>query len=372
MSETGHDFLSNIMKIDFDYHGGNIEKEARKLGLSTKNIIDASASIVPFKLPKKLNNYLINSIKNGSIKSYPDRSYFEVKNAISKWHNIDPSMILPGNGASELFNWAARDASLYGISSLPSPGFGDYKRALKCWNAPYIHNPLPLSWTNRNPQSFPIKPKTQVLWITNPHNPTGQLWSRASIESILTNYKLVICDEAFISLVPGGENQSIIDLTNRHKNLIVIRSLTKFLGIAGLRVGYAVTNADRLLQWKEIRDPWPVNTLAINATKMIMKDSKMHKKRLNKIHKWVDKEGKWLYENLSTFSTIKPLPSTANFQLIKSDNSILNLLENLKKRGILLRDCRSFTNLGENWIRISFQKRTQNIQIINTLKDYIN
>jgi len=360
------------MKLDLDNHGGNIQKEARNLGLSTDNIIDASASIVPFKLPKKLNNYLIDSINNGSIRFYPDRSYLEVKNAISKWHNIDPSMILPGNGASELFTWAARDASLNGISSLPSPGFGDYQRALECWNAPYIYSPLPLSWTNRKPQPFPIEPKTNVLWITNPHNPTGQLWSRSSITSLLANYKLVICDEAFISLTPGGENQSMIDLTKNYNNLVVIRSLTKFIGIAGLRIGYAVTNSDRLLKWKELRDPWPVNTLAINATNLIMKDSKMHKKRLNKIHRWIEKEGKWLHKSLSDFSTIKPLPSTTNFQLIKSNSSILNIIENLRKRGILLRDCRSFINLGENWIRISLQKRKHNIHIINTLKDYIN
>jgi len=364
--------VSHLKIIDFDIHGGNIEKEARKFGLSKENIIDASASIVPFKLPKKLTNCLINSIKNESIKFYPDRSYFEVRKYISKWHNLDTSMIFPGNGASELFTWAARDAGLNGLSSLPSTCFGDYQRALKCWNASYIHNPIPLSWTNSNPQPFPIKPKTHVLWITNPHNPTGQLWSRSSIEKLLTNYKLVICDEAFISLTPGGENQSIIDLTKNHKNLIVIRSLTKCLGIAGLRVGYAVTNADRLLKWQEIRDPWPVNTLAINATNLIMKDSKMHKKRLNKIHSWIEEEGKWLNKSLSDFSTIKPLPSTTNFQLIKSDSSILNLIENLKRRGILLRDCRSFMTLGENWIRISLQKRNQNIQIINTLKDYIN
>ena len=359
------------MKIDIDSHGGNIEKESRKLGLSTKNIIDASASIVPFKLPKKLTEYLVHSIKDRSIKFYPDRSYFDVKNSISKWHDIDPSMILPGNGASELFTWAARDASLNGISSLPSPGFGDYQRALKCWNAHYVYNTLPLSWTTRKPQPFPIEPKTNVLWITNPHNPTGQLWSRSSIKRLLDNYKLVICDEAFISLTPGGENQSIIDLTKSYKNLVVIRSLTKFLGIAGLRIGYAVANSDRLSKWKEIRDPWPVNTLAINATNLIMKDSKMHKKRLNKIHRWVKKEGKWLDENLSNFSSLRPLPSNTNFQLIKSKYPLLDIIQGLKQRGILLRDCRSFINLGEDWFRISLQKREDNIQIINTLKEYI-
>ena len=360
------------MKIDSDSHGGNIEKEARKLGLSTDKIIDASASIVPFELPKKLTNYLINTINDGSIKFYPDRSYFEVKNAISKFHNIDPSMILPGNGASELFTWAARDAGLNGISSLPSPGFGDYERALKCWNAPYIHNQLPLSWSKRKSQPFPIEPKTDVLWITNPHNPTGQLWSRSSIECVLTNYKLVICDEAFISIVPGGEDQSIIDLTKKHKNLIVIRSLTKLLGVAGLRVGYAITNSDRLSKWEEVRDPWPVNKMAINVTNMIMNDQKTYKKRLNKIHKWIKKEGKFMHNSLSNFYSLKPLPSNTNFQLIKSKNSILNIIDNLKERGILLRDCRSFMNLNENWFRISLQKKEDNVQIINTLKEYIN
>ena len=67
------------MKKEFDNHGGFIEKESRKLGLSTKNIIDASASIVPFKLPQKLTDYLVHSIKNRSIKFYPDRSFLMLK-----------------------------------------------------------------------------------------------------------------------------------------------------------------------------------------------------------------------------------------------------------------------------------------------------
>ena len=66
-----------------------------------------------------------------------------------------------------------------------------------------------------------------------------------------------------------------------------------------------------------------------------------------------------------------PLPTNTNFQLIKSKISILNILENLKKRGILLRDCRSFLNLDESWFRISLQKRKENMHIIKTLKEYI-
>ena len=152
----------------------------------------------------------------------------------------------------------------------------------------------------------------------------------------------------------------------------MIRSLTKFLGVAGLRIGYVITNSERLSKWEEIRDPWPLNTLAINVTNIIMNDKNMHKKRLNKIHKWVKEEGKWLHNNLSDFYSLRPFPSSTNFQLIKSKFPILNVLKDLKKRGILLRDCRSFINLGEDWFRISLQKREDNIQIINTLKEYIN
>lgn len=357
---------------NFYSHGGNIEEEARKLNIDSKGIIDASASIIPFKLPTKLTACLFKTIKDSSIKFYPDRSYHTLKNAISQWHNIDPSMILPGNGASELFTWIARDAGLNGLSSLPSPCFGDYERALKCWNAAYIYTDLPLSWSTNKPQHFPLTPKTNVLWITNPHNPTGQLWSRISIKNLLNMYKLVICDEAFISLVPNGEKQSVIDLTEKYKNLIVVRSLTKLLGLAGVRMGYVVTTPERLSMWKEIRDPWPINTFAINATKIIMQDKKMHNKWLKKVHKWIKKEGTWLDNNLSSFSSFKPLPTTTNFQLIKSNSSLTTLLQELKSKGILLRDCRSFMNLGENWLRISLQKRKHNFQIINSIKEVIH
>ena len=103
-----------------------------------------------------------------------------------------------------------------------------------------------------------------------------------------------------------------------------------------------------------------------------MNDPKMHKKRLHKIHKWVKKEGEWLHNNLSKFSSLQPLKSSTNFQLVKSKYGLLDVIKNLRKRGILLRDCRSFVNLGEDWVRISLQKREDNIQIIKTLKEYVN
>ena len=352
-------------------HGGNIEEEARDLKINPKSLLDASASLVPFRPPRKLYRHLFNSLKNNAIRSYPDRSQYLLKRNISSFHNIEPSMVLPGNGAAELFTWAGREASGNGLNGLPSPGFADYERALKCWGANYIHMPLPLTWGS-GPQNFPLRPQTNVIWITNPHNPTGQLWCRDSIENLLKDYNLVICDEAFLPLVPNGEKESMIPLVYKYKNLIVIRSLTKLFAIAGLRLGYAISNSKRLEEWNQWRDPWPLNNLAIEAGNMIMRDKSFLNKWCAKVHEWVKVEGKWMYSKLNTINQLKAHPSSINFLLIESNHSLTKMRRDLTKQNILLRDCRSFRNLDDKWLRISLQKRKENKYIIRNLKKFLS
>ncbi len=356
----------------FQIHGGNIDEEARRLGLQAENIIDASASIVPFTLSDSFRNYLIQKLKENSFRSYPDRTHKELKKAISFYHSVEPEMILPGNGASELFTWVARDASQYGINGLPSPGFSDYERALKCWNASYKFLPIPLYWPPQSPQAFPLEVSTSVIWITNPHNPTGQLWSRNSIEFLLKKHSLVICDEAFLPLVPNGEKESLIPLVNQNPNLIVIRSLTKLFAIAGLRLGYAISHPSRINNWKELRDPWPLNSLAIDAGIKLMNDTKAMLKWKQKVHMWIRNENSWFDNQFKDIQKIIAHPSVSNFFLLESKSSLLVIREKLAEKNILLRDCRSFKGLGENWLRVSLQTRENNIRIIRELKSQLN
>ncbi len=356
----------------FDYHGGNVIEEARRLGVEIDEVLDASASLIPFDPPHKLYKLLVRSLDNSSLKSYPDRTHHELCSAISSFHGIEPEMVLPGNGAAELFTWAGRDAKEKGLSAIPSPGFADYLRALNCWNASSIHIPLPLNWTSDKPQSFPISPKSEVIWITNPHNPTGQLWSRNSIENLLKNYELVICDEAFLPLVPYGEKESLLPLVPDNSNLIVIRSLTKLFNLAGIRFGYAVSAPDRLKKWAQWRDPWPVNGLAIASGTMLFKDHFLLNEWIRKIHEWVSSEGDLFQAELQKIPGIISHPSSANFLLIESDTSLVALRNKMLQKRILLRDCRSFQGLGERYLRISLQTKTNNNRIINALKHCLN
>tara|TARA_Y100001933_G_scaffold65159_1_gene65545 strand:- start:5 stop:1090 length:1086 start_codon:yes stop_codon:yes gene_type:complete len=354
-------------------HGGNIYSHAKRNNIPISNIIDSSASIVPFNPPKFLIKALYSEIKNGYYKYYPDKSFNNLKSIIGKFHNINPDWILPGNGASELITWVGLEASKIGKNCLPIPSFVDYERSLNCWNAEYIFSELPKDWPEKNLHEFPINTQSDVIWITNPHNPTGQLWSRKSLVDVLNKYKLVICDEAFLSITPNGENESLIPLIGAYDNLIVIRSLTKLFSIPGIRLGYLVSSSKKLELINKSRDPWPLNCFAIKAGKTLLKNQKNYNNWIKKIHNWIQIERPLFFNALSKNNKLKVHFTSTNFFLIESQKSFLPNIDYLESRGILIRECASFRSLNENWARISIQTHENNKKIANEIqKSFLN
>jgi len=357
-----------------EIHGGNREAVARRLGCRPEQILDASASLVPFGPPAALVRALKRGLSGPALRDYPDRAYHALRGALAAVHGVDPAAVLPGNGAAELFTWAARDAAAAGVSLLPAPGFADYGRALACWGGSSRPLPLPLHWGAAFPQPFPIPPPDPIepaaaLWITNPHNPTGQLWSRDSLEPLLERFALVIVDEAFLPLVPDGEQQSLIPLLADHPGLVVIRSLTKLLAIAGLRLGYALAAPERLDRWGRWRDPWPVNGLAALAGAELLADGEGFARWQTRVQTWTAREGAWLAAQLATLPGLRPLPSAANFLLLRSKDSLESLRRELEERErVLVRDCRSFEGLGANWLRVALLDRRGNRRVLGGLR----
>ena len=358
-----------------ELHGGNLDAAARRLGCRPGQLLDASASLVPFAPPRLLRR----ALRQAALKPYPDRSYQALRTVIATRHGLDPASVLPGNGAAELFTWAARDAAAAGPSLLPQPGFADYRRALCCWEASVESWPLRLDWCDAASVILPPLPpadlgSAQAVWITNPHNPTGQLWSRASLEALLQRFALVICDEAFLPLVPGGEAQSLVPLLADHPNLVVIRSLTKLFAIAGLRLGYALGDPQRLRRWAAWRDPWPVNSLAAAAGETLMGQPHLYDHWCARVQAWVAAEGAWLRQQLQAIPGLQPMPSAANYLLVRGERgaqpSSLDSLRQRLEQGhrILVRDCRSFEGLGDTWLRIGYQSRWNNGRIIRALR----
>ena len=346
-------------------HGGDLEQSAKRLGVAPSRVLDASASLVPWS-PR-----LRWSMLRSGLRDYPDRQHALLRTRLADRHSVEPDHVLPGNGAAELFTWAARDAAGLGTSLLSVPGFADYGRALRSWEADVTTRPLTLDWSDGFPHPFPRSPaaSADVLWICNPHNPTGQLWSRESLEPLLQRCALVICDEAFLPLVPNGERQSLIPLVAHHPNLVVIRSLTKLYGIAGVRLGYAVAQPERLQRWAAWRDPWPVNGIALALSEQLLSVPRRYQNWCARVQRWTEQEGMWMQLQLNALPGIQAMPSAANFLLIRSPQSLVPLREAMEQQHrILLRDCRSFEGLGPCWLRIGLQSPRNNRRIVRALR----
>ena len=353
-------------------HGGNRQEAAERLGCRPGDLLDASASLVPFPLPWTVRLGACLDVQ--AWRHYPDRRQSRLRALIAARHGVLPDAVLPGNGAAELFTWAARDAAEAGPSVLAVPGFADYGRALATWGGVSGPWPLPLRWQAAFPQPLPPPPAGAVLWITNPHNPTGQLWSRPSLEPLLSRYELVIVDEAFLPLAPGGEAHSLVPLVAEHPNLVVICSLTKLYGIAGLRLGYAIAAPERLARWAAWRDPWPVNGVAAAVGERLLADPQAEERWRARVQAWVQGEGPWLAGRLAQLPGLQVLPSATNFLLLQGVDrqGAPRSLEPLRlaverHHRVLLRDCRSFAGLGESWLRIALQDRAGNRRLHRAL-----
>ena len=158
-----------------------------------------------------------------------------------------------------------------------------------------------------------------------------------------------------------------------HPNLVVIRSLTKLFAIAGLRLGYALASPERLTRWSAWRDPWPVNGLAAAAGEALLADRRAYGGWCDRVQGWVAREGGWQQQQLAALPGLIPMPSAANYLLIRGERQGRPLsLEPLRlaleqRHRILLRDCRSFEGLGEAWLRLGLQDRAGHRRIVRAL-----
>jgi L-threonine-O-3-phosphate decarboxylase len=349
-------------------HGGNLAWAAAVAGCPPEAILDFSASISPLGPPNTVIAAIHAEISN--LRHYPPPDYSELKLALGCFHQLPPEWILPGNGSAELLTLAGRELANLSTTMLITPAFGDYYRTLKAYNAKILEFPLYLQtgqWgVGSGLEKFiPLSPATNCgLLLNNPHNPTGKLFSKTEILPYLEQYALVVVDEAFMDFLPPHAEQSLIGEVEKYPNLVVLRSLTKFYSLPGLRLGYAIAHPDRLSLWQTWRDPWPVNTLAAAAAIAAIQDQEFQ----HLTWEWLTPARNQLFQSLATIPGLQPQPSVANFLLIKSQQSSLHLQQQLlQHHQILIRDCLSFKELGDGFFRVAVRCQLDNQRLSTAL-----
>jgi L-threonine-O-3-phosphate decarboxylase len=341
-------------------HGGNIAWAASLAGCSPCAVLDFSASISPLGPPQSAIVALQSN--QSRLTQYPDPSYTELRGAIAAHHDIHPDWILPGNGSAELLTWASRELAELHSTTIVTPAFGDYSRALQSFGAKIRHLPIELF------NAFPAPPPASGLLLNNPHNPTGQLFPIESILPLLEQFALVVVDEAFMDFLPPSQQQSLMAYMDEYPHLVILRSLTKFYSLPGLRLGYAIAHPDRLQRWQQWRDPWSVNVLAEVAAIAVLQDATFQQQT----YEWLAETRSPLYAGLSALPGLHPLDGVANYFLVKSDHSVMELQRALlQKHQILIRDCMSFAELGDRYFRVAVRTTAENQRLLNGLADVL-
>jgi L-threonine-O-3-phosphate decarboxylase len=353
-------------------HGGNLTWAAKIAGCPASSILDFSASINPLGPPQSAIAAIHRSLD--SLTTYPDPEYLQLRHALGQWHQLPLDWILPGNGSAELLTWASRELAQQELTYLIAPAFGDYWRALKAFGAKVQPCPLDLeveslrhSVSTELPQSL-LRGSTSSnlgLLINNPHNPSGKLFAQEGMLPYLEKFALVVVDEAFMDFLPPHQQQSLIPLVEDYPNLVILRSLTKFYSLPGLRLGYALAHPDRLRRWQQWRDPWCVNVLAAAAGEVVIEDRDFQQQTWD----WLLSARAELWQGLVSLPGLQPLQGAANFLLVRTAQPSSQLQEKLlKQQRILIRDCLSFPELGEAYFRIAVRFSGDNQNLLESLR----
>lgn len=355
-----------------DEHGGNIEKASREYRLIKDTLIDFSANINPLGIPQRIQKTIAKAIH--TTERYPDPEYSELREGLSSFYGVRPYNILADNGSVSLIYLIPRALGLK-RPLIPLPAFSEYEKSV------YLAGTKPVFLKPRKDFSLDIdnllkQLKTRdSLYIGNPNNPTGALTAKEDLLRIFKAAKakniVVIIDEVFIEFTKNHARNTLLKQSLQSKNLIVLRSMTKYFAMAGLRLGTAIAHQGIITRLKKFQPPWAVNALAITAATAFIND----KKYLTRSSLFMAKERKYLYASLALFSDLKVWIPSANFIFCKLQNKKISaeaLREALVKNGILIRDCANFRGLNKYFFRVAIRTRQENLKLLKGLREALH
>jgi threonine-phosphate decarboxylase len=348
-------------------HGGNLARAAREYNLNQEEIIDFSANINFLGPPQAVLDLIQNQAQK--IFNYPEAESKGLKECLSKQLGMGSDKLIVGNGAGELIYLLAQVLQPEQALVL-APTFSEYEAAVRSSGGEVEEYYLTREhqFELKVPKLLPQLKKVDLFFLCNPNNPTGKFLSRQEVVEIIEAGKqedtFIVVDEAFVDLLE--EDISVLELVGNYDNLFVLRSLTKFFALPGLRLGYGVGNSSLVSKLIEATQPWNVNLLAQLAGKAALK-SYDYKKRTKKL---INQEKEFLYRKLSDLPGLKVYYPTANYILVdisRTSFSATELTDLLGKQGILVRNCNTFTGLGEDFIRVAVKSREANQKLIQKL-----
>jgi len=346
-------------------HGGQVFVLARRLGRAPAQILDFSASINPLGPPPAALAAARAALADAV--HYPDLHAAPLVDDLAACHGLAADCLLAGAGATEFIFLVPRVLQAR-RALVVAPAFGEYAVALRqagtdvdlCVLDPEQDFAFCAETVCRR-----LTPTTDLVVLANPANPTGQALSRSELTELLERLPagvVLLLDEAFIDFCP---EHSLLDQVGRRSNLLVLRSLTKFYAIPGLRVGFLAGAPALMARLAACREPWRLSVPAIAAARACLAEPDYPRQSLAAMAEW----RRELAEGLARLG-LQVYPAAANYLLCRlpaGSGPVAALTEQLAEQAILVRDCSDFAGLGSDFLRIAVRQPADNRMLLDAL-----
>lgn len=354
-------------------HGGDAAALLKRFGLPADHPFeDVSANLNPLGPPPWVTDWLADHIRG--LSRYPEPSYHAARQAIAEHESVAPEQVLLTNGGAEaIFLAAGHHAGQRAL--IVTPTFGEYARACAAHRLTVTEHALVGPAFNVNSEALQASAaNADVVFLCRPNNPTGTLIPAAEIERLLscmpTTATLVV-DEAFIDLAIDAEPLTL--LLARYPQLMLLRSMTKFYTLPGLRLGYVLASAEHIAALARHQPPWSVNHLAAELVAPLLADAAFSQRT----RQWLISEQPRMGQALAAME-LEVVPSHSCFYLVRPGARLCQrgissplLLERLLYQGMLARHTYSFSGLNGSWLRLAVRDGLANDRLLKVLHDCV-
>jgi histidinol-phosphate aminotransferase len=340
------------------------ENIAKHLGISPAEIVKLNYNENLFMPKEKLVLLMREVAEECDLRIYPQEEENRLKEKISDYLKIPKDYVVVGNGSDELIDRIGRlflekgDKAVSVTPTFPVFGYCIKHQGAECIAVPLLKNfGLDTAQLTDN-----FTPETKLLYLCSPNNPTANQFRMSEIENLIEEFPgIVIVDEAYAEYA----DYSIVPLTDRYQNLIILRTFSKAFGLAGLRLGYAVTNtalAKTLAEKTPL--PFPVSVFTLNMGQKLLENLDTVKKAVEELKV----ERGTLTKKLNEINGIEAFDSKTNFVLFNTDKPHEDVYQNLLKKGILVREFGKILHL-DNCLRTTVGLPKMNAELLEALKE---
>ncbi|HYY34823.1 MAG TPA: histidinol-phosphate transaminase [Candidatus Binatia bacterium] len=341
--------------------GKPIEETARELGLDPGAIIKLASNENPLGPSPKAREAMRGALEKAHL--YPDGGGFCLCNAVATKLRLTPENVILGNGSNEVLEFLGHAFLNPGDDVIASQyAFIVYKLIATSFGARTIEVPSPDYQQDLDGMLAAITPKTRLIFVANPNNPTGALISQRAIDDFMSRIPenlIVVFDEAYFEFLDRPPDT--LRFVRERRNVIVLRTFSKIHGLAGLRIGYAVGPPDLIEVLHKTRQPFNVNSIAQAGALAALEDDE-HQRETKRV---IDEGRTYLHEQFGKMK-IPFVPATANFVMVNVGDGH-SVFEKLLRQNVIVRPLKGY-NLRE-WVRISVGTMDENKKCVAALRN---